>query len=166
MHFLNGFAHKDQRFHFRAEWKKWGPYHDGMPDLPDHFAVIDEATERKPFRLVTAPARNFLNTSFTETATSQAKEKAPTLQIHYDDAKSLSITDGDIIRVGNERGEVELAAKLVDHVQRGVVICESVWPGTAFKGGVGINALTSADRGLPNGGAVFHDTAVWIESAG
>ena len=27
---------------------------------------------------------------------------------------------------------------------------------------IGINAVTSADPGWPNGGAVFHDTAVWI----
>jgi hypothetical protein len=25
-----------------------------------------------------------------------------------------------------------------------------------------LNALTSAEPGWPNGGAVFHDTAVWI----
>jgi hypothetical protein len=27
---------------------------------------------------------------------------------------------------------------------------------------VGINALTSAEPGLPYGGAVFHDTSVWL----
>ena len=31
--------------------------------------------------------------------------------------------------------------------------------------GLGINALTSAEPGWPNGGAVFHDTAVWIKRA-
>jgi len=30
-----------------------------MPVLPDHFDVIDNATEEKPFRLVAAPARTF-----------------------------------------------------------------------------------------------------------
>jgi hypothetical protein len=30
---------------------------------------------------------------------------------------------------------------------------------------VGVNALTSADAGPPRGGAVFHDTAVWIRAA-
>ena len=30
---------------------------------------------------------------------------------------------------------------------------------------IGINSLTSAEPGWPNGGAVFHDTAVWIRRA-
>ena len=53
-------------------------------------------------------------------------------------------------------------AKLFDGVQPGVVVCEGIWPNSAFEGGIGINALTSADPGLPNGGAVYHDTAIWI----
>ena len=44
-----------------------------MPKLPDHFAIIDEADDERPFRLVAAPARNYLNTSFTETPTSIAR---------------------------------------------------------------------------------------------
>ena len=41
-----------------------------MPELPDHFDVIDNATDEKPFRLVAAPARTFLNSTFTETPSS------------------------------------------------------------------------------------------------
>ena len=32
----------------------------------------------------------------------------------------------------------------------------------AFVDGLGVNTLTSADAGAPRGGAVFHDTAVWV----
>ena len=46
--------------------------------------------------------------------------------------------------------------------QRGVVIVEGIWPNRNFETGIGINAVTSAEPGWPNGGAVFHDTAVWI----
>ena len=49
-----------------------------MPRLPGHLDNIDAADEERPFRLVTAPARNFLNTSFTETPTSRAREGRPT----------------------------------------------------------------------------------------
>lgn len=39
-----------------------------------------------------------------------------------------------------------------------------IWPyhNFAFKEGIGINALASADAAPPGGGAVFHDNAVWI----
>jgi len=56
-------------------------------------------------------------------------------------------------------------AKSFDGVQPGVVVVESVWPNRAFEEGVGINALVSAEPGAPNGGAVFHDTAVWLRPA-
>jgi hypothetical protein len=47
-------------------------------------------------------------------------------------------------------------------VQKDVIVVESVWPNAAFEEGIGINALISAEAGAPNGGAVFHDTAVWV----
>ena len=56
-------------------------------------------------------------------------------------------------------------AKLFEGLQPGVVIIESIWPHADFEGGIGINALTSDDPAPPLGGAVFHDTAVWVRSA-
>ena len=50
-------------------------------------------------------------------------------------------------------------------MQPGVLVSESIWPSEAFEGGIGINALTSDDPGPPLGGAVFHDTAVWLRAA-
>ncbi len=58
-----------------------------------------------------------------------------------------------------------LHARLFDGVQPTTVIVESVWPNAAFEEGIGINALTSADSPPPSGGAVFHDTAVWMRRA-
>jgi hypothetical protein len=46
-----------------------------------------------------------------------------------------------------------------------VVVVEGIWPSKHFEGRIGINALTSAEPGYPNGGAVFHDTAVWVRRA-
>jgi hypothetical protein len=45
------------------------------------------------------------------------------------------------------------------------VVVESIWPAEAF-GGLqhGINALTSDEPALPAGGAVFHDTSVWMRA--
>lgn len=164
-HFLNGFKTPDKKFHFAPDWRRMGPRHAAMPKLPDHFAVHDAATEEMPFRMVTAPARQFLNTSFTETPTSRKREGRPTALIHPDDARVLGITDGGKIQLGNARGEVILHAKFTTGQQPGVIIVESVWPHADFVGGIGINALTSDDGAFPNGGAVFHDTAVWMRAA-
>ncbi|MBI1986672.1 MAG: molybdopterin-dependent oxidoreductase, partial [Rhodospirillales bacterium] len=67
MHFLSGFKHPDGKFHFAPDWAKLGPAHAAMLALPDHLTNIDDATPKHPFRLVAAPARRFLNTTFTET---------------------------------------------------------------------------------------------------
>ncbi len=136
-----------------------------MPVLPDHLDVIDRATAGKPFRLVAAPARTFLNSTFTETPGSLRREKRPTLLIHRDDCASLGVDDGDRVELGNERGSIVAHAEMRDGQQRGVVVLEGIWPNRHFRGGVGVNALTSAEPGWPNGGAVFHDTAIWIRKA-
>jgi len=164
-HFLDGFGWPGGKFRLAPDWAAMGPDAVGMPALPDHWASIEAASDDLPFRLVTAPARNFLNTSFTETPTSAGREGRPTAFIHPADAAMLRIGDSDPVRLGNHRGTVKLHAKLFDGVQRGVVIVESIWPHAAFEEGIGINALTGADAAQPNGGAAFHDTAIWICAA-
>ncbi len=163
-HFLNGFGHPDKKFHFAPDWSRIGPDHARMPKLPDHFAIIDDAAPSRPFRMVTAPARSFLNTSFTEVPQSQKREHRPTAMIHPDDAARLGLEDGDRVRLGNERGEVVVHAHVIGGMQPGVIIVESVWPNAAFEGGIGINALTSDEPAPPMGGAVFHDTSVWLRA--
>jgi anaerobic selenocysteine-containing dehydrogenase len=164
-HFLDGFGHADKKFHFSPDWVAIGPLHEEMPKLPDHMAVIDEATPERPFRLVAAPARQFLNTSFSETPGSRKREIRPTVLIHPTTAAALGVLDGARVRIGNARGEVIVHAKMFDGLQPGVVVVESIWPNADFVGGRGINALTSDEPAQPAGGAVFHDTAVWLQAA-
>src|SRR5207253_3354177 len=169
-HYVNGFAWPDGKFRFRPEWPKvpfrspWlaGPVH-AMPTLPDHWSVIEEADDEHPFRLATSPARSFLNSSFTETPTSLARERRPEVMIHPQDAQALGIADGDKVVLGNERGAVRLHARLYAGVRRGVLIAESVFPNATFEDGRGINTLTGADSIAPFGGAAFHDNKVWIK---
>ena len=163
-HFLNGFPQPEGRFRFAPDWAAMGDRHGVMPRLPDHMETIDAARPGTPFRLVTAPARSFLNTSFTEMASGRKREGRPTVKIHPDDAAQHGIAEGDKVRLGNERGQVVLHAQVSDGQQQGVLIAESIWPSECFEGGIGINALTSDDPGPPFGGAVFHDTAVWLRA--
>ncbi|MBV8168561.1 MAG: molybdopterin oxidoreductase family protein [Alphaproteobacteria bacterium] len=164
-HHLDGFAWPDKRFRFAPDWSRLGSHHETMPRLPDHMPAFDATTADKPFRLVTAPARQFLNTSFTETPTARKREGGgPTARIHPADAARLGLMAGGKVRLGNARGEVVVPVELFDGMQPGVVIVESVWPNDAFEGGIGINALTSDEPAFPGGGAVFHDTAIWVRA--
>ncbi|WP_448187359.1 molybdopterin-containing oxidoreductase family protein [Azospirillum sp. sgz301742] len=156
-HYVDGFGWPDGRFRFRPEWPG-----DSLPVYPDHWAAIEEADDEHPFRLVTAPARNFLNSSFTETPSSQGREERPSLLLHPDDARPLGIAHGDAVEVANGRGAVILHARLFDGVRRGVAVAESIWPNRAHEGGRGINTLTGADAVAPLGGAAFHDNRVRV----
>ena len=171
-HYLNGFGHADGRFRFKPDWAALKPQGFGpegvpgsMPALPDHWPVIEEATEAMPFRLATSPARGFLNSSFTETPTSVKREGGPHAKMHPEDAGRLGIADGARVRLGNDRGDVVVPAALFDGIRPGVVVVEGIWPNHAFEEGIGINALTGADPGAPIGGACFHDNRVWIRPA-
>ncbi|MDR3515597.1 MAG: molybdopterin oxidoreductase family protein [Azospirillaceae bacterium] len=164
-HFITGFGHPDGRFHFRADWNALGVQGDRLPPWPDHVDIIDKADDERPFRLVAAPSRSFLNTSFSETPSGQAREGRPTALIHPDDLDRLGLADGARVRLGNRQGNVVVHARPFPGLQRGTVVVEGLWPNAAFEEGIGINALTSAESGPPHGGAVFHDTAIWIRAA-
>ena len=169
-HYLDGFAHADKKFHFNADWAH-PPFGivmgevEKMPALPDHWNIIEEADAEHPFRLATSPSRGFLNTSFNETPSSQAREGKASVMIHPLDAAALGISDGDAVTLGNPRGETTLIAKLFDGVRRGVLIAESIHPNRDHIGGRGINTLTGAEAVAPIGGAAFHDNKVWLRKA-
>ncbi len=158
-HYLDGFGHTGGRFRFAPEWPA------GLPRFPDHLETIEAADGEHPFRLITPPARHFLNTSFTETPTAQKSERRPTVRLHPDDCAALGIAAGDLVRLGNRRGEVLVHAVAAEGQARGVAVVESVWPNRDFEGGAGINCLTGADPVPPNGGIAYHDIAVWVRPA-
>jgi anaerobic selenocysteine-containing dehydrogenase len=171
-HYLNGFAYPDGKFRFKPDWptvpfQRWhrNTITTPLPELPDHWEVIEEADSEHPFRLATSPARGFLNSSFSETPTSRANEGRPEVMIHPQDAARCGVADGDAVVLGNRRGEVRLHAKLFDGVRRGVLIAESLWPNSAYLDGRGINSVTGADSIAPFGGAAFHDNKVWLRKA-
>ncbi len=168
-HFRDGFGWPDGRYRFRPDWAGaaaampgGGSDASAMPVFPDHWAVTEEADADHPFRMATSPARNFLNSSFTEAPTSLAKEERPTVMVHPDDAAPLGIADGDAVELSNPRGAVRLHARLFDGLRRGVLIAESIWPNASYPDGRGINTLTGADAPPPLGGAAFHDNRVAI----
>ncbi|MCX7889942.1 MAG: molybdopterin-dependent oxidoreductase, partial [Rhodobacteraceae bacterium] len=158
-HYAAGFAWPDGRFRFRPDWPGvpfdntglLGPAAE-MPAWPDHWAVTEAPDAAHPFRLVTAPARSFLNSTFQQMPGSVRREGRPTLILAAADAARLGIAAGDRVELGNGRGRVILhAAPAGDH-PAGTVVAEGLWPNGAHEGGAGINTLTGADEIAPFGG--------------
>ena len=171
-HYLNGFAYPDGKFRFSPDWMSIPAENNGpmgpvaeMPRFPDHWEVIEAATEAHPFRLVTAPARSFLNSTFNDTPSSLKKEGEPVVMVHPADAAAAGVADGATVRLVNQRGSVRLVAKVFEGVVRGTLISEGLHRNGAFMDGSGINVLTGADAVAPYGGAAFHDIRVALEPA-
>lgn len=167
-HFLNGFPTPQGRFRFKPDWTSIGRYGSGMKSRPDYLTNYEIADAEHPFRLVAPPARTFLNTSFTETPGSRKREGAPRAILHPVDAATLDLEEGDLVRIGNRRGDLALPAKIDESARPGVIIVEGIWPNADFSGGMGVNQLIGDDPVPPNGGSAFHDTAIWArrEDAG
>jgi anaerobic selenocysteine-containing dehydrogenase len=165
MHFLDGFGYDDGKFHFRADWCHWGQAMQQMPSFPDHWEVRDSLSDEQPYRLITPPARWFLNSTFNEMALSQDRLVCPKAWMHPKDLKGEGLENAEKIKLGNKRGEIEVNLEVNEEVQPGLVVIEGLWSNQAFPGGQGVNTLTSADAAYPNGGAVFHDTTVWVRAS-
>ncbi len=164
-HFLDGFHWPDKKFRFAPNWRAIGPYSEGMPELPDHWDVIDNTSSEHPLRLVAAPARGYLNSTFNQSPSSIKYQRRPQLQINPATARQFGIGEGRRVVVGNRRGSITLTARYAENIQMDTVVAEGIWPASAFPEGIGINLLISADPVAPNGGAAFHDTAVWVRAA-
>ena len=161
-HFLKGFGHKDKKFHFAPKWKDNSDSFNKQYRFPDHYPLIESTNEKFPYKLITSPAHNFLNTSFTETETSRKKENKPTIKIHSSDLKKLKVKDDEIVKIGNARGVVKIHVEKFDGLLKGVTVVEGIWPNEYFLDNNGINTLVGSDAPEPAGGAVFHDIAIWI----
>ena len=85
--------------------------------------------------------------------------------IHPDDATARGISDGDLVRVFNDRGECLLYADLTEDAAHGVTVVEGIyWP--RFTPGSGsVNQLTSQRLGDLGQSCAFHCNLVEVELA-
>jgi anaerobic selenocysteine-containing dehydrogenase len=113
---------------------------------------------------VTPPNHYFLNSTLAGVDELAAKEGRPELQISAADASARGIADGDLVRAFNERGEVQLYARITDTVEPGVVVSQGVWWASSSPGGRGVNATTPDRIADMAGGAVFFSNKVEVEA--
>lgn len=141
----------------------------GIDALPDYIAPLEdtrsELASRFPLAMISPPARHFLNSSFVNVASLRASEGEPWLDLHPDDAAARGIVEGSYVKVFNDRGSLELRARVSDRARRGVVVAMSVWWKQLTRDGKNANELTSGDTLTDLGRApVFYDCLVQVEA--
>ncbi len=141
----------------------------GLDPLPDYIAPQEDtrsdSAKRYPLAMISPPARNFLNSSFVNVQSLRAAEGEPWLDIHPDDAAPRGVVAGNYVRVFNDRGSLELRARVTDRARRGVVVGLSVWWKKLTRDGKNANELTSSDTLTDMGRApIFYDCLVQVEA--
>jgi len=116
-----------------------------------------------PLELLARKADNFLNSSFANVPSVQAMEETNLLEMHGSDARARGITDGETVKVYNDRGEIFLKARVDGAVQPGVVSARLNWAklGPGFQN---INVLTSEKLSDLGNSATFYSVLVEVES--
>jgi anaerobic selenocysteine-containing dehydrogenase len=116
--------------------------------------------------MISPPARNYLNSTFVNVQSLRAAEGEPHLEIHPQDAAARGIADGARVRVFNDRGSLELKARITDRARSGVVVALSVWWKKLARDGKNANELTSQVLTDIGRAPTFYDCRVELEPAG
>lgn len=118
---------------------------DLEPKLPTYVPKVysEEDTKKYPLKLLTIKTPKYLlNSSHANIAHILQKEGKPYLEINPVDASNRNITDGDELKIYNQRGRVYMTARISRKVTQGVVCMpQGYWP-SLLKGGSSANALT------------------------
>ncbi|MQM33769.1 MAG: molybdopterin oxidoreductase, partial [Candidatus Accumulibacter phosphatis] len=138
----------------------------GVDPLPDFTAPREwrqsPLASEFPLALITPPARNFLNTSFANSARFLAQERSPAIHLHPADAATRAITDHSLVRIFNRRGEFHARAIVSDRVRPGVAMATSIWWRKLSPDGRNCNEVTSQALTDIGGGATFYDCLVEV----
>ncbi|MDX6269361.1 MAG: hypothetical protein QOD28_584 [Acidobacteriota bacterium] len=141
----------------------------GLPAVPEFIPPREsrqsapELARRFPLALISPAAHAFLNSSFANLPKHLRQERCPFVEINPEDAALRRISDGDRVRVSNERGSCELTAVVTTRARPGVAVSPSVWWNKLSPGNTNINQLTSQTVTDMGGGATFYDALVEIE---
>ncbi len=136
-----------------------------FPDALDRQAPMglygfqpDPATEQYPLALISPASERTVSSTLGELSRPSVR-----LDIHPDDAAEREISDGEVVRMFNDLGEVRLPVRTSPLMGRGTVsMPKGVWRRNVANGFTS-NALVSDSLTDLGGGACFNDARVQVE---
>jgi len=137
---------------------------DGLPGFsPPVESRWGAMAKQYPLELLARKNDNYMNSTFANLPGHRKMEARTSqkLEMHPEDAKARGVGEGDLVRVFNDRGVIELTVMLNVHLPAGVVAARLDWA-KLNSGGVNVNALTSERLTDIGGGATFYSTLVQV----
>jgi anaerobic selenocysteine-containing dehydrogenase len=138
----------------------------GVDRVPD-YTPLDEGAEaarraRFPLQLLSCKTRDRIHSQFGNLDWVREVERPHVLDIHPDDARGRGILDGSRAVVWNDRGRIELTARVTPGIRPGVV---HVLEGWCHDGDPDVNVLTGEGITDMNHGATFYECLVEVARA-
>jgi anaerobic selenocysteine-containing dehydrogenase len=119
----------------------------------------DPATERYPLALISPASDRTISSTLGELPRSDAR-----LTMHPDDAEPRGLADGEMVRVFNELGEVQIQLTVAASIRRGTVsIPKGLWRRNTHNS-LTATALAPDTLSDLGGGACFNDARVEVAS--
>jgi anaerobic selenocysteine-containing dehydrogenase len=121
--------------------------------------------DKFPLQVISPPARHLLNSSFGNVQSLRALNGDPALWIHPQDAAARGLTNGQLVRVFNDRGSHLAVVEITERARPGVVVAFSIYWHKDSPGGINCNAVTSQKLTDHGAGATFYDCLVEVAAA-
>ena len=138
----------------------------GVPDFVPNYEsaqATPELAQRFPLAMISPPARNFLNSSFVNVKSLRDIEGEPLLEMHAEDAAARRFSDGQRVRVFNDRGRSECRLSISPRARPGVVNGLGIWWRKLGIDGTNVNELTHQRLTDIGRGPAFYDCLVEVE---
>jgi len=138
----------------------------GLDPLPDGQPLRDsDGGDSYSLEFITPPHHLFLNSAFNEIDELRQRAGLARVMIHPETARARGISDGDPVRVFNDRGECSFLAQVTDDTQAGLLVAEGLhWPSLSPSGGA--NQLTSQRLTDMGETCAFHCNLVEVQPQG
>ena len=144
----------------------------GHGRLPEYRPVAESAhgnaNHKYPLALMSPRVhQRFLNTSYSHLEAHANPEGEMYCELTHEDAVARNIRDGDFVRVFNDRGSIDVIARVPDRARclPGTVIVPYGWTWSRTRDGNTVNVLTSDAPTDWGGGVAFFDTTVDVRIA-
>lgn len=137
----------------------------GLDPLPAYAPTPERIDSTQPLRMLARKADNWMNSTFANHPKHREMEAAriglEVVEMHPDDAAERGVSEGDVVDVANERGNIRLTVRFTGRVQKGTVAASLGW-NKLSQDGNGVNVLTSERVTDLGGGATFYATSVQV----